>query len=300
MQNAYSPYDAQLATKEPPQAAFSRRKRLNAVAVALNAAVPPLVFMGLLALLSFSLHFHRPGLCWSIVATAFLAVVAACYTAFRNPQEQQLTWHTFAAGSMMLAVLAGTLLGDMNFRFNMAPFYEQEVMNSYPDVDVSKVKGQQLLDAGRVYFAKDTHLDAKKAMSFKNGETYCVVPIVHGQDKPASYDFWAVGVNCCGGAGAADFRCGAYNNAKALSGVRLLREDQRPFFRLAVQQAEAAYDIKATHPLFFEWVVDPIEKVSTLRNNGVSLVLISSVLYTAFNVVLVGLAVMNFAKASQL
>ena len=36
------------------------------------------------------------------------------------------------------------------------------------------------------------------------GVRYCVVPIVNGEAKPASYDFWAVGTNCC----EQNFKCG--------------------------------------------------------------------------------------------
>eukprot|EP00438_Fugacium_kawagutii_P029114 Skav233711 [mRNA] locus=scaffold2120:100002:105477:+ [translate_table: standard] len=117
-------------------------------------------------------------------------------------------------------------------------------------VNPGREKGQQLMDAGRVYFEDGTGLDTSKSMAFRNLDRYCVAPIVFGQ----------VGVNCCSGT-TADFRCGEFDNPKARSGLRLMRqmpraggletasermtvtlnqgEDQRPFFRLAVQQAEA-------------------------------------------------------------
>ena len=101
-----------------------------------------------------------------------------------------------------------------------------------------------------------------------------------------TYDFWAIGMDCCS-VNAADFHCGTglgwilsvrpekaklaggeVGNFKAHSGLRLLDDRQRSFYRLAVEQAagicrerrvscladgcaeaEAAYSIKARSQL---------------------------------------------------
>merc|ERR1719453_1317349 len=131
----------------------------------------------------------------------------------------------------------------MNFTFNMQPYYTIQDLNAYPAVNPATTKGAKMMDAGRVYFAKGTGIDSQRAMGYRDDQLYCVAPIVHGNGKMASYDFWAVGVNCCSGV-ASDFRCGDYNKPQTRSGLRLIRDEQRPFYRLAVQQAEAAYNIK--------------------------------------------------------
>ena len=135
--------------------------------------------------------------------------------------------------------MLAAILGDLNFWYYMQPYYDIENLNTYPSVNPAREKGQQLMDAGRVYFADGTSLDMKKAMAFKNLDLYCVAPIVQGTEQLASYDFWAVGINCCSGV-SSDFRCGEFNNVHARAGLRVMKDDQRPFFRLAVQQAEAA------------------------------------------------------------
>ena len=52
----------------------------------------------------------------------------------------------------------------------------------------------------------------------------------------ASYDYWAVGVNCCKGG---NFRCGEYNNPKAKNGVRLMDDTQRSYFKSWAQAGRA-------------------------------------------------------------
>jgi len=201
----------------------------------------------------------------------------------------------FAAVAFGLAVFLATTFGDMNFWYNMQPFYDIENLNTYPSVNPAREKGQQLMDAGRVYFSDGTGLDMRKAMGFKNLDLYCVAPIVHGQDQLASYDFWAVGLNCCSGV-SSDFRCGEFNNPHARSGLRLMRDDQRPFFRLAVQQAEAAYNIKATHPLFFYWMQDPVAEMNSYRDDGFKYYLLGIFTHFAFNLFCVVCAVVGFSK----
>lgn len=299
-----SPY----STFVPPMAmgpgkdnsAFSRRRRVNLLAVVLNAVVPAVVFITLFAVLTSSLRLQKPGLCWGTVAALFSMAGGLCYLAHRAKEQQQdPTWYSFAAGSLSLAVVLGFLFGELNYAVNMGPYYLQSNMNSYPSVNPAKVKGQQVLDAGRVYFIEDSALDLRKAMAYKDGDTYCVAPVIHGEDTPASYDYWAVGVNCCS-AGAADFRCGAYNNPKARAGVRAMNAAEEPFLKLAVQQAEAAYNIKSQSPLFFHWVEDPLAKVVTLRDAGVKWFIMGCFMYIAFNLFLVAFAVVNFAKMSSL
>lgn len=66
----------------------------------------------------------------------------------------------------------------------------------------------------------------------------------------------------------ANFHCDHFNNPHANGGYRLMTDNDRPFYRLAVQQAEATYKIRAVHPLFFEWAIDPIATVDGWRHQS--------------------------------
>merc|ERR1719450_1718858 len=161
------------------------------------------------------------------------------------------------------------------------------------------MRGQQLMDAGIVDFAEGTRIDVSKSMGFKSNVVYCVAPITLGNQSLPTYDFWAVGTGCCSGS-QRDFHCHGYNDPRSHGALRLMADGNRAFYRMAVQQAEAAYKIKAIHPLFFDWVADGRSTVESWQSRGVSNCIISIVAYFVFQCFLVALASLLFAKMGQL
>jgi len=209
------------------------------------------------------------------------------------------TWAVFLFLTMLLAWTLGFQLGDCNYSLYQRPFYDIDGLNTYPQVDPSKFRGQQLMDAGRIVFTKDARLDLHRSMGFKNQDTYCVAPITVGNENVTfkvlpSYDFWAVGLNCCGDRG--DFHCGAYNNPNAHAGLRLMRDDQRGFFRLAVQQAESAFNIKSVHPVFVHFMQDPVAEALSYQEEGLRYYFVGMCLHLFLQLALVAMAVTLFQK----
>jgi len=281
-----------------PSAIFAqgKRRRMNLVAICGNIFMPWLLFSVIYGVLSFSFHYQHPTAAWLVFGLGLLAVMVSAALAYKaRKQQKEGMWYNFSTLALLVAVIFAGILGDMNFWYNMQPYYDIENLNTYPNVNPAREKGQQLMDAGRVYFTSGARLNNKYAMGFKNLDLYCVAPIVVNNDAIASYDFWAVGLNCCSGV-ASDFRCGEFNNLHARSGLRLMRDDQRPFFRLAVQQAEAAYNIKATHPLFFYWMQDPVAEMESYRDDGFKYYLLGIFTHFAFNLFCVVVAVVGFSK----
>jgi len=280
------------------------------MAVAVSLFVPWLLFCGLFAVMSFSIHYQQPSFAYGIVALGLLvplangsfAVDAIRRKAAGDPTRQP-TWFVFLFITSLLAWILAITFGSVNFSHNMQPFYDVLNLNSYPSVDPSRMRGQQLMDAGRMVFNADAKLDLSRSMGFKNLDLYCVAPVTIGNANSshlplATYDFWAVGINCCSG-NQADFHCGEFNNPRAHAGLRLMRDEQRPFFRLAVQQAEAAYNIRAQHPLFLYWMQDPIAEVSAYQDDGFRYYLLGMFSFFALQLFLVACATIAFSKMGQ-
>jgi hypothetical protein len=304
-----APYgSAQIPTYYPEEPHWAKKyksqKRMNLPAIIANIFLPCLLFTVVFAIMSFSIHYKHQKVGTFV---AFLGTVLVCfafYLAYKTQQKKNHglnvdpSWYYFSGVALLLALILGMIVGDLNFWYHMQPVYDIENLNVYPSVNPAKERGGQLMDGGRMFFTDGTRLDFAKSMSFRNYDQYCVVPIVHGTEKLSSYDFWAVGLNCCKGL-ATEFRCGEFNNPKARSGLRLMRDTQRPFFRLAVQQAEAAYGISAQHPLFFYWMEDPTAEVKSYRDDGYKQFMVGIFTYFCFNLLCVAICVLVLSKMNS-
>mmetsp|Transcript_15609 Transcript_15609/g.36525 ORF Transcript_15609/g.36525 Transcript_15609/m.36525 type:complete len:305 (+) Transcript_15609:96-1010(+) len=281
------------------------RRQSPLIGIALALLVPVLAFVLVYALLSFSLHYTSATLCYVAVA-----VLGACFLfygaygvwrAFREyvgETNSHSGWMMFTAATGLLAVALGIVLGMNNFSANMLPYYEIENLNVYHSVDPSRYRGNQLMDAGQFYFADGAHIDKRFTMGFKSFDIYCVAPVVGpGSSSLSNYDFWAVGKNCCSGGSSRDFRCGEATNPDAAAGLRLTNDADREFYRLVVQQAEAAYGLKANHPVFLYWLQDPEVEHNLYSSDGSSAFLHATLVYFAVQLLAVIIAVLVFAKS---
>mmetsp|Transcript_9504 Transcript_9504/g.17664 ORF Transcript_9504/g.17664 Transcript_9504/m.17664 type:complete len:319 (+) Transcript_9504:107-1063(+) len=251
--------------------ARSSQSNLNLGAICAALILPCLLYAFTFWTMSFSLHFRSTMICYCLVFCGLLLVVVMAKLAGDYHRQQtghsSQNWFAFLTITCFIAWAAGVVCGDFNFFYNMEPFYSVAHLNMYTKVDPSKVKGGQFMDAGKLEFIKAAHLDRNKSMGFRSKDLYCVAPIVSGKKPLKSYDFWAIGLNCCNSDGA-DFRCGEFNNKHAHFGLRLMHDEQRGFFRLAVQQAESAHNIQSIHPLFFHWMSDPVSEVNAYMDEG--------------------------------
>lgn len=199
---------------------------------------------------------------------------------------------------LWLACFGGFCAGDQNYGHHMVSFYTYQDLVSYTDLDPAVAKGQSFMDSGEVYFKEGTTVDTNEMVSFRNRLNFCAAPIL-GQPlrnqkvlhevaregdfvmpESGTVDFWAVGTDCCDKA-TREFTCGEASNKRARAGMRMIREDHRPFYLLAIQEwtarmcptsgedntaqghskAAPLLCIPSRHPLLFTWVEDPVGEV---------------------------------------
>jgi hypothetical protein len=227
----------------------------------------------------FGFHFDHPNIMWGTVALIFcltvgvfgaLAQLTRVRQAKETEEEHNPMWYNFLTATCLLAVVAGVLFGSTTYA-GMDEYYRYDHLNTYHNIDPAMYVGEQLVDAGRVMFKDDVYVDVTHSMGFKNKEMYCVAPIVSPKmsaDAKSYYDFWAVGKGCCSGV-QPDFHCKGYSDMINMGGLRLMTDAERPFYRLAVQQAEATYKIATHKPLFFTWEFDPVAYTNNLYANGI-------------------------------
>ncbi|CAE8610841.1 unnamed protein product [Polarella glacialis] len=200
----------------------------------------------------------------------------------RNPAR---TW-LVATVSLWAGFATGFVVGDYYWNADTAKYYAYKEMASYVDVNPSVDKATSYMDAGVIYFKEGTSVLRSMALAFRNGRTYCVAPIyldplqnvsntasskTPGFITPRSgtIDFWAVGVDCCGDTGNT-FTCGEAGIATARTGMRVLEDKSTLMYQLAVQEWSASTGLPSKHPMFLEWVTDPISVEESMLNTSIN------------------------------
>lgn len=236
----------------------------------------------------------------SLTWVILFLVLAFGYAALRvwmnsgSPDASPSTWYWFLFVCSLIAWTLGYLIGQENFASNLMPYIAVTSMNNYTNVNPDVARGNQFMDAGRIYFAPGAQVDVSHSLGFRNVETFCVAPIVTTVNRTGPYDFWAVGTNCCSGH-AADFACGDYAVTGA-AGLRVLSDDLIGFYRLAVQQTEAHYNITTDSPMFVSWVADPQVQIQVYKDSADKSLLVGIFTYLVVQILLTGAAAIAFPK----
>uniref|UniRef100_A0A7S4T835 Uncharacterized protein n=1 Tax=Alexandrium monilatum TaxID=311494 RepID=A0A7S4T835_9DINO len=252
------------------------RRRWNTAGYMAAVLVPWAIFAGVLAVVSFPLRVQNQllddaQLCF-IVCSLALAVVLVfgffAFVAWRRRTRygfQEPTWFSFIFLAGLASWTFGIVLGRVNYRANLAPYYAVLDLNFYKEVDPAVNRGSELMDAGRITFAAGSYINRSMSESYRDGTIYCVAPIVSGDKPLATYDFWAVGTGCCTDH-SPTFHCGAYPMEAARSGIRLKNPSR--YYTLALEQAQAAFGIRSRKPIFVKWVADPSADIERLRGES--------------------------------
>jgi hypothetical protein len=245
----------------------------------------------------FKLHHYYESMAWGVIifcGALWMGLVGLAVWARSN--EPDPMWYSYSCLVVFLSIVLGTIAGLWLYYTNFLPYYEIKDLKVVANIDAGTEIGANHMDTGLFYFAAGNKIEATKSWHFKNHDVYCVAPIVprDGTPKTGTYDFWAVGKNCCS-TSASDFRCGAFDNVKARNGIRVLDDQARPFYRLAVQQTESVYGLISSHPIFVEWRQDPLDEIQTWQDVGYGKYLICALGWFVTLTILVLIAVYRFA-----
>jgi hypothetical protein len=228
--------------------------------------LPTLVFAATFWLTSFSLRYSS-GSAANLLSYCMVLPGLAFFGLSLGASGKERVLSIIISGCCLLAWAAASIWGDYNYQSLMRPHYDITQLNTYQQVDPINVTGSQFMDAGMIQFVDGTRYLTKYSMSFKNGDTYCVAPIGTGQANASTYDFWAVGINCCTGHGVV-FTCGDFSATSAW-GVRVMEDSHRSMYEVAIKQAEATFSIKGHQPILMYMMADPHLEVQQWSDDGI-------------------------------
>jgi hypothetical protein len=260
----------------PPVAqGLAARRWLDWQSIALAWLLPLSLFLATFCVMSFKFYYQHRAAALLVVAAAFFFIVMMSLLSVNQMRRWKITgvktWHLFIIVSSFFAVLFGSILGYVNFKSNTNRYYDYISLRKIADVNPAQWQGQQALDAGEIDFQVGAKVDKQMNMVYFQKKGWCAAPIVPSGDTPlATYDFWAVGMDCCSSR-QGDFTCGSFvQNGEALSGLRVLDDSEIAGYTLAVEQARAAYNIQYRNPIFLNVVKSPYALIKNYWKSAMS------------------------------
>lgn len=250
-------------------------------------------------------RYHHPGFAFVLVflvAVFFLGrATQTLVRAYRKHQAghifETMHWPVYTLVAKLVALGLAIVIGQHLYWGYIHTHYDLVNLQEYIGVDPSAMTGQQVQDAGRVLFSNGVAIDRSRAGCYFRQRTYCIAPIVVDGDiyskvtQSGSYDFFAVGIDCCS-CPDNDFRCGDWKNPLTQGGLRYVEDEERPFFDLAVDSWSATYEKPATKPVFFHWTRNPWIAQENLKS--IALIWYTLIVVFFFVVALMGGLVLNY------
>jgi len=259
--------------QEEPEQFFSKKAGKGGgcsdLMVALGVFLIPIIYFAIVYyFLAFQPRFYVPFIAWFVVLLLACAIIAVGYASFMMFMKDKVSlavWSFALVIGLLVAFIMAVHFASQNYTDITEPLYARRGLNTYSNVDPASMAGTSFMDSGTLQFTSGAHVDNSKAGAFMNLDMYCVAPIVSKSGAtPASYDFWAVGLNCC--TGNNDFQCGDFREqGNSAAGLRLMSNSQQEFYKLAVSKTAASHNINAAHPLFFQFVSDATSGISAIE-----------------------------------
>jgi len=249
-----------------------------ALGMLLLTFVPWAFFFTVSCLFAFAYHQHRL-LVWALVFS--FGGLSFMFMVLDARNKSGGSWYLFLGLLCFFAVVSSAFAGLYNYDTHMFQYWSYEENRLYTNVLPSE-PALAHLDAGKIIFSPDARVDTTRSVGFKAGAVYCVAPILD-DIQATRVEYWAAGTDCCGQ--RADFSCDASWDAGARSGVVVVDNNSflsthRDYYMLAVEEAEAAFDlVSAKKPLFVRWVSDPQEVQDDFWRSGIGFLVAECCVY---------------------
>jgi len=248
-------------------------------------ALPELVFAVITCLYAFVYHRFPEVVVLAVVGFVALSIM---FVTLDKSTRVEGRWYLFLGVLCFMATVMGTLYGLYNYHENFLQYEAYSANREYSNVLPSEPAAAHA-DAGKIEFSKSARIDTTKAVGFKQGDVYCVVPIMDDM-QTSRVEYWAAGMNCC--KQRADFQCDDAGSVDAHSGVVILDTNSffpsnRDVYEKAVKEAEAAFDIVSSpNPLFVRWVKSPQEVQEMYLSSGWGYLLVGIAVYFLLSIIL--------------